>query len=74
MSYRIITHRDGGVTGNRRQYIYDEVAGAVIAEVVQEEGCKPLIELANRAAKEAAEKARERTERAGAGRVGDHES
>ncbi len=68
MSYRIIAHLDE-VSGTtvEREYILDEQVGKIIAEVTHREGCKPLVELANRAAREAAEKAKKRTEAAGGG-------
>lgn len=61
MSYRII--KGAGTV----DYIIDEQAGSVIATIVALEGCKPLVELANRAAADAAEKAKKRTEAAGGG-------
>lgn len=61
MSYRILK---GPGTSD---YIVDEQANRVIAIVVQSEGCKPLVELANRAATDAVEKAKKRTEAVGSG-------
>jgi hypothetical protein len=76
MSYRIIYHRDSSTALHERAYILDEQTGKIVAEVVQLEGCKPLVELANRAAAEAVEAAKKRTEAAGAGggRLPEHES
>lgn len=49
MSYRIIQHRDYITnTGVERAYILDELTGKVVAEVTALEGCRPLVELANR--------------------------
>lgn len=63
MNYRIVTHRDAaGGHVVERAYIFDEIAGKIVAEVVQIDGCRPLVELANRAAAEAVEEAKKRTE------------
>jgi hypothetical protein len=61
MSYRII--REAG--GEHRSFILDEACGKIIAEVTSVDGCKPLVELANRGAAEAAaavQKAKEAVE------------